>query len=93
MRDVKAGSHDAILRDEKTLRSALAGFVDGRQVGVQVLDHEEELAQDQAVVLLRAWLLRAGQLTPPLEVSERGDQGITSPGGARHASVSRPPPS
>eukprot|EP00931_Biecheleriopsis_adriatica_P011678 TRINITY_DN11275_c0_g1_i1.p1 TRINITY_DN11275_c0_g1~~TRINITY_DN11275_c0_g1_i1.p1 ORF type:complete len:1183 (+),score=292.38 TRINITY_DN11275_c0_g1_i1:28-3576(+) len=68
VRDGQAGKQFAVLRDEKTLRSALLGIGDGRQVAVQVLDEEEELTPEDMLVLLRPWRVQEGRLHAPTEM-------------------------
>eukprot|EP00929_Paragymnodinium_shiwhaense_P074775 TRINITY_DN38268_c0_g2_i1.p1 TRINITY_DN38268_c0_g2~~TRINITY_DN38268_c0_g2_i1.p1 ORF type:complete len:1161 (+),score=340.66 TRINITY_DN38268_c0_g2_i1:121-3603(+) len=62
LRDAQAGKQFAILRDERTLRNALMGLGDGRQVAVQVLQADEELCADDLIVQLRPWRYKEGKL-------------------------------
>jgi len=68
LRDGQAGKQFSILRDERTLRSALLGFSDGRQVAVQVLDCEEELGTDDLIMLVRPWRVAEGRLHAATEI-------------------------
>eukprot|EP00930_Biecheleria_cincta_P042130 TRINITY_DN28987_c0_g1_i1.p1 TRINITY_DN28987_c0_g1~~TRINITY_DN28987_c0_g1_i1.p1 ORF type:complete len:1181 (-),score=210.46 TRINITY_DN28987_c0_g1_i1:211-3753(-) len=67
LRDGQAGKQFAILRDDRTLRSALLGFADGREIAVQILDTEEELDLDDLIILLRPWRVQENKLFSPSE--------------------------
>jgi len=67
LRDGQAGKQFAILRDDRTLRSALLGISDGRQIAVQVLEHDEELTADDLILQLRPWRYLEGKLHAPTE--------------------------
>lgn len=72
LRDGQAGKHFAILRDDRTLRSALLGVADGRQVAVQILDHDESLTPADLVVQLRPWRYEEGRVFAATEWILRG---------------------
>jgi len=76
IRDGQAGKQFAVLRGERTLRSALLGFGDGRQVAVQVLDKDEELAPDDLILQLRPWRYETGQLFAPSEWIVNGTRSL-----------------
>merc|ERR1711907_578583 len=78
LRDGQAGKQFAILRDERTLRSALLGIGDGRQVAVQVLANDEELGEDDMILLLRPWRVAEGRLHAPTEMVVQKSQTLAS---------------
>ncbi|CAJ1418968.1 unnamed protein product [Effrenium voratum] len=76
LRDFQAGKGHAILRDLRTLRSALLGLSDGRQVAVQVMDQDEELGLDDMVILLRPWRVQEARLYAPSELVVTKNQSL-----------------
>lgn len=68
LRDGQAGKQYAVLRDQRTLRSALMGFADGRQVAVQLMEEEEELGPDDLLLLVRPWRVVEARLHAPTEM-------------------------
>lgn len=68
LRDAQAGCNSSILRDEKTLKAALVGFSDGRQVAIQVLDFEENLEPEDVVFVVYPWLVQAQRLLGTSEI-------------------------
>merc|ERR1712014_514935 len=68
LRDGQTGKQLAILRDDRTLRSALGGLSDGRCVALQVLDEDEELGPDDVIIALRPWRVKEGRLHAATEV-------------------------
>jgi len=66
------------LRDEKTLRQALLGFQDGRQVAVQVLKADEELAPNDVVLAVRPWRVTEARLHAPTEIIVRKGDTVSS---------------
>lgn len=76
LRDGQAGKQFAILRDERTLRSALLGFGDGRQVAVQVMAEDEDLGPDDLVILVRPWRVREARLHASTEIVATRNQSL-----------------
>eukprot|EP00439_Symbiodinium_sp_Y106_P073709 s112_g13.t4 len=74
--DGQAGKQFAILRDERTLRSALLGFGDGRQVAVQVMAEDEDLGPDDLVILVRPWRVREARLHASTEIVATRNQSL-----------------
>lgn len=62
LRDGAPGKQFAVLRDERTLRSALSLLSDGRQVAVQVLEEEEDIGADDFILSIRPWRVHEGRL-------------------------------
>lgn len=78
LRDGQAGKQFAVLRDDRTLRSALMGFSDLRQVAVQALDHDEELTAEDLFFTLRTWRVHEGKLSVPTEEIVRKTQTLAA---------------
>jgi len=68
LRDGQTGRQFAVLRDDRTLRSALPALGDGRQVAVQFLDADESLGPDDVLVSVRPWRVLEGRLHAPTEL-------------------------
>mmetsp|Transcript_35642 Transcript_35642/g.113983 ORF Transcript_35642/g.113983 Transcript_35642/m.113983 type:complete len:828 (+) Transcript_35642:1059-3542(+) len=68
LRDAQVGKQFAILRDDRTLRSALPALGDGRLIAVQVLAVDEELSADDVVLAARPFRAREGRLHAATEV-------------------------
>lgn len=62
LRDGQASRQFAVLRDDRTIRSALPGLSDGRQVAVQILEKEETLGPDVLIIAVRPWRVKEGRL-------------------------------
>jgi hypothetical protein len=68
LRDGQPTRQYVVLRDDRTLRSALPGLSDGRQLAVQFLDSDEMLGQDDVIISVRPWRVLEGRLHAPTEL-------------------------